>query len=113
MLPDGIDEIVGNVAVEIKMYRYNRMSLRLIYDTVGRISMKGGDIDTLLLIIVNEMPEVVRKRIDEGKKQLNFNLLIWDINKLVDIFIKNEELFVETYNNINTVLLQDTISGYC
>ena len=110
LLPDGLDEIVGKVAIEIKMYRYNRMPLRLIYDTVGRISMKGGDIDTLLLIIVNEMPEVVRKKIDEEKKQLNFDLLIWDINNLVDIFTKNEELFVETYNNINTVLLQDTIS---
>jgi hypothetical protein len=110
LLPDGIDEIAGKVAVEIKIYRYNRTPLRLIYDTVGRISMKGGDIDTLLLIIVNEMAEVVKMRIDEEKKQLNFNLLIWNINNLVDIFAKNEQLFVETDNNINTVLLQDTIS---
>ncbi len=110
LLPDGIDKIVGKVAIEIKMYRYNRMLLRVIHDIIGKISMKGGDIDTLLLIIVNEIPEDVKKRINEEQNQLKFDLLIWDINDLVDMFSKNEELFVETYNNINTVLLQDTIS---
>ena len=110
ILPDGIDNEDGCVAAEIKMYRHKQMSLRVIYDTIGHFSINRGEINKLLLIVVNELPERIRNRIEEKKKQLNFELIIWDIDDLVRIFSSNENLFVETYNNLNTVLLRDTIN---
>lgn len=110
ILPDGIDNEDGCIAAEIKLYRHKQMSLRLIYDTIGRFSINRGEINKLLLIVVNELPEGIRNRIEEKKKQLNFELTIWDIDDLIRIFSNNENLFVETYNNLNTVLLRDTIN---
>ena len=52
----------------------------------------------------------IRKVIEEKKKKLNFQLLLWDINDLVRIFSNNEKLYVKTCNNLNTVLLRDTIN---
>ena len=110
ILPNGIDNEDGYIAAEIKMYRHKQMSLRVIYDAIGHFSINRGEINKLLLIVVNELPEGIRNRIEEKKKQLNFKLIIWDIDDLVRIFSNNENLFVETYNNLNTVLLRDTIN---
>lgn len=111
LLPDGIDNESGCIAVEIKMYRHKQMGLRVIYDTIGRFSMNRGEINKLLLIVVSELPDVIRERIGEKKRQLNFELLLWDINDLIRVFSNNENLFVETYNNLNAVLLRDTINS--
>lgn len=111
ILPDGIDSDESCIAAEIKMYRHKQMSLRVIYDTIGRFSINRGDINKLLLIVVNEVPVGMRNRIEEKKKQLNFELIIWDMDDLVRIFSHNESLFVDTYNNLNTVLLRDTINN--
>ena len=85
ILPDGIDGYESCIAAEIKMYRHKQMSLRVIYDTIGRFSINRGDINKLLLIVVNELPNGIRKRIEEKKKQLNFEPIIWDIDDLVRI----------------------------
>ena len=111
ILPDGIDSDDSCIAAEIKMYRHKQMSLRVIYDTIGRFSINRGEINKLLLIVVNELPDGIRNRIEEKKKQLNFELIIWDIDDLVRIFSYNESLFVDTYNNLNAVLLRDTINN--
>ena len=111
IFPDGIDDISGKVAVEIKMSRHKQLFLKVIYDIIGRFTMNNGDVNTLLLIVVNEIPERMIEQIHEKKNHLNFNLIIWDINKLVEVFSKNEDLFFETYNNLHTVLLKDTINS--
>jgi phospholipid N-methyltransferase len=111
ILPDGIDSDDSCIAAEIKMYRHKQMSLRVIYDTIGRFSINRGEINKLLLIVVNELPDGIRDRIEEKKKQLNFELIIWDMDDLVRIFSYNESLFVDTYNNLNAVLLRDTINN--
>lgn len=111
ILPLGIDDISEKTAVEIKIPRHKQMFLRVIYDTIGRFAMNRGDISTLILIVANEIPESAKEQIQEKKKLLNFNLIIWDINKLVDIFSKNENFFFETFNNLSTVLLKDTINS--
>ena len=46
------------------------MGLRVIYDTIGHFSINRGDINKLLLIVVNELPDSIRKRIEE-KKEIN------------------------------------------
>ena len=95
VFPDGIDDIEEKVAVEIKFTRHKQIFLRAIYDTIGRFSINRGDINTLILIVANEVPEIAKVQIDEKKNALNFNLVIWDINKLVEIFKENEKLFFE------------------
>lgn len=110
VLPDGIDDIEGRIAVEIKMYRNSHMSLKYIYDTIGRYSMRSNDFDKLLFIAVSEIPQNIKKRIKMENERLNFEVIIWDINDLVNLFEKNEVLFEETYNNVNTILLKETIA---
>lgn len=111
VFPDGINDIEEKVAVEIKFTRHKQIFLRAIYDTIGRFSINRGDINTLILIVVNEVPDIAKVQIYEKKDILNFNLVIWDINKLVEIFKENEKLFFETYNNLNAVFLKDTINS--
>lgn len=108
-LPEGIDDIQEPVAVEIKMFRNVHMLSNKIYDMVGRIVLNGRNFDSLLLIIINEVPKLVMKQIKEKCEHLNFTLYIWDIDNLVKIFETNEDLFAETYNNLNKTLLHDTI----
>jgi len=110
ILPDGIDNDKSCIAAEIKLYRHKYMGVRVINNTIQLFSINRGDINKLLLIVVNELQDGTRKRIEEKKKQLNFDLIIWDIDDLVRMFSSNESLFVETYNNLNTVLLRDTIN---
>lgn len=111
VFPDGIDDEKGYIAVDIKVLRHPQMILKMIYDTVGRFSMNRGESDKLLLIVVNEVPERIINKIEEKKAQLNFELLVWDIDKLVEIFSQNERLFEETYININNVLMKDAVNS--
>ena len=64
IMPDGIDNDVSCTAAEIKMYRHKQMSLWVIYDTIGRFSINRGDINKLLLIVVNELPDSIKNRIE-------------------------------------------------
>ncbi len=65
VLPDGIGEEEGSIAVEIKMVRNSSMLYRMIYDIIGRFSMNRGEEDKLLLIILDEIPERLNERILE------------------------------------------------
>ena len=109
LLPDGIEDIKGIVAVEIKMARNGGILLNRMYDIIGRIALAEAPIDSLLLIIVGEMPTQTLEHFFENEHQLRFKVHIWDINKLVEIFSQNEKLFAETYSNLNHALMQDAI----
>ena len=76
ILPDGIDDENGCIAVEIKSLRQKQISLKVLYDTIGRFTFNRGEINNLLLIFVNELPSQIRERIKEKEEQLNFKLMI-------------------------------------
>lgn len=65
---DGIDNLEGRVIADIKIYRHPHIFFSRFYDTVGRYSMRGIEFDTLLLIIVNDIPDRLLNRIEEEKK---------------------------------------------
>lgn len=109
ILPDGIDDEEGCIAVEIKSLRQKQMSLNVIYNTIRRFTFDRGEINKLLIIFVNELPSEIRERIKGKEEQLNFELIIWDIDDLVSLFSKNMNLFIETYNNLDSILLRDTV----
>ena len=110
-LPQGIDDIKGCVAVEIKITRNGHFALNRLYDLIGRIARGGANVDALLLIVIGEVPSHALDRFRERELQLNFKVHIWDIDKLVEIFRQNEELFIRTYTNLSKVMIQDTISS--
>ncbi|MCB6584891.1 SIR2 family protein [Streptococcus gordonii] len=110
MFEDGIDDIDKKIAVEIKIFRRPSILLNRLYDTVGRYSMRGSDFDTLLLIIVNDIPASILSRIEKEKENIKFDLQIWDINKLEDIFKQNEDLFNDLYSNLDKNLLKNTVN---
>ena len=68
ILQDGIDDEKGCIAVEIKSLRQKQMSLKVIYDTIGRFTFNRGEINKLLLIFVNELPSQIRERINEKEE---------------------------------------------
>lgn len=111
VLPDGIDNDESCIAAEIKMFRHKQASLGAVYNTMERFSSKGGAFDKLLLIMLIEMSEPIRNYIRRKQRLLEIELIIWDIDDLVHIFSNNEKLFIETYNNLNTVFLKDTINN--
>ncbi len=108
-LPNGIDDITGSVALEIKIARNGHIFLNRIYDIIGRIALGGANIDSLLLIVIGEVPPYAFKRFSEKDHQLNFKVHVWGLDKLVEIFQSNEELFAETYANLSQRLMQDAI----
>ena len=111
ILPVGIDDEEGCIAVEIRSLRQKQISLKVIYDTIRRFTFNRGEINKLLLIFVNELPSQIRELIKEKEEQLNLELMIWDIDDLVRIFSKNEILFFDTYNNLNSILLSDIVQA--
>lgn len=107
---DGIDNLEGRVIADIKIYRHPHMFFSRFYDTVGRYSMRGIEFDTLLLIIVNDIPDRLLNRIEEEKKNLNFNLEIWDVNKLQELFNQYKDYFEELYSNLDKYFIKNTVN---
>lgn len=110
-LPDGIDDIPGSVALEIKMYRNGRVLASRLHEIIKMVASRSENIDALILVIVNDIPAAVMKQLQDRSNQFNFKVYIWDVNKLVEIFETNENLFIETYTNLSKALFQDTINS--
>lgn len=104
--PDGFDDYVGKTVIEIKFFRFGGRSPYIAYDMIGRISM-FDDVDNVILIPIGEgkldFPQDMINR-------LNFKLSIWDINKISEIINKNPDLFNQTYSQLNTLIIKDTIT---
>jgi len=104
--PDGFDDFEGKTVIEIKIFRFGGHSFNIVYDMIGRISMLD-DVDNVILILIGagkfELPKDVINR-------LNFKLSIWDINKITEISNKNPDLFNQTYAQLNTLIIKDTIT---
>lgn len=114
ILPEGFDTISGKVGVELKIHRHSGLIIRELYNIIGRIVVNKEDISTLLLVMVNEVPEKIKQEIYSQTERLNFRIIIWDINDVVDMCEKNEDFFFEIYTNINNLLLNDTVKiGLC
>lgn len=111
LVPEGFDNIIGKTGIQIKVYRHTAILFRTIYDTIGRLLMRGEKIDTLLLIIVNEVSESIKNKIYKEKDNLNFDIVVWSIDDIVNICSINKKLFADTYNNINELLIDDTVSN--
>lgn len=65
-IPDGFDGYKGDTGIEIKFYR-QKIQTRLIYYTVGRISMQDSKIKNLI-IMVGEVGDEFRRQIQEEQK---------------------------------------------
>lgn len=76
VLPDGIDDEIC-IAAEIKIFR--QMNIRIIRKVFDKFTNNRGEIEKFLLIIVNEVPDNIRKRIFEEKQGYDFDLTIWYI----------------------------------
>lgn len=110
-LPDGIDDIEGSVALEVRVARNGHFVFNRLYDIVGRIALGNTRVDSLVLVIIGEVPSRFLERFREKVRQLNFTVHIWGLDNLVEIFQQNEELFAETYANLSRTLMQDTIAS--
>lgn len=110
VLPEGFDTVSGKVDVELKIYRNTGLIIRELYNIIGRIVVNKDNISTLLLMMVNEIPDKIKEKIYRETAHLNFKILIWDIDDIVDMCRKNESFFFETYTNINNLLLNDTVT---
>lgn len=109
VLPEGFDTVSGKVDVELKIHRNTGLIIRELYNIIGRIVVNEDNIGTLLLVMVNEIPDKIKQKIYSQTEHLNFRIIIWDIDDVVDMCGKNEDFFFKTYTNINNLLLNDTV----
>lgn len=111
ILPQGIGALEGRVAVEIKVLRHSRSYYDVMQRTIGRLALSNVEFNAILLIIVDDLPEVSRRRMEELASGLPQKFVIWDVNDLAGIFEKNEPLFVQSCDNIRRALMRDTVNS--
>ena len=107
--PSGFDDYKGNTGIIIKMSR-NRLGLKNIIANVEKMIDQEEAIDNLIIIVMGEIDVNYKNRILEEYKKIHYNLVIWDINKIEEIFETNPELYRETLNNLNKFLFKDTVT---
>lgn len=108
---NGFDDFEGNTAIDIKWLMNSfGPSLRFVYDTIGRVSLNDFTINNLLFIIIGELSENDKAKLCKNSQNGNFKIHVWSIDELTYIFSSNIDLFNETYDNINKILLNSTIN---
>ena len=107
--PDGFDEYNGSTVLEVKIARDKRHYKRLINDTVGRFATQEKRMENLIIILVGESPDILGENLVKYSST-TFKVNIWTIDKLTEVFESNVDLFLSTYDNLNKILIKDTIS---
>lgn len=62
VLPEGFDTVSGKVDVELKIHRNTGLIIRELYNIIGRIVVNEDNISTLLLVMVNEIPDKIKQK---------------------------------------------------
>lgn len=111
--PDGIENIVGGTAIEIKI-NIERMPPRMLIDQVLRIQTKHPEVEpfeTILFItgtpISSRFREVFEKRVIEFN--LPTKVVIWGIEEINKIVTKNKKEAIEIANNLFSLRIESAV----
>ncbi len=107
--PEGFDNFIGKTAIEIKVYKSRRFSKNMFYDTVRKYSKLKNQIQNLLLIVIYNDGRITEQMVEEAKNKVGFNVCFWNINKLAKALHSEKRLFENTYSNLHSLYLKDTI----
>lgn len=110
IFPDGIDDITEPIAVEVKATK----SIHIVRNAIRRIGTyidnKDVKIKKILVISFADLSDTHKREIlEESQKYSDGDFILWDINDLCECFKKNEDSFYEICDNINALLLQETV----
>ncbi len=108
--PEGFDQFVGKTVFEFKFYRSQSASLHMLRRIIERNISTNENIENLIIVFVGEIANNHYKYVENIRLDQKFNVVLWNIDDLINIFSKNIELFNSTYLNINTVFVKDTIN---
>lgn len=109
--PEGFDQYKGKTAIEIKYFRHGRVPATVIYDTIGRIVLNGGNIDNLVIIFIGIIPPSMKHQVINSNLNDSINVYLWDTNDFEKIVSSNQELYEKTLLNLNSILLRETITN--
>lgn len=108
-VPEGFDNYVGETVLEIKVVRHKNQYKRMFYNAVKKFNEKDQQIKNFIVILVGESIEDSNEEIIMNSNT-PFEVNIWTIDKLTEIFEDNIELFLFTYDNLFETFINDTIS---
>lgn len=108
--PDGFDQFIGKTVFEFKFYRSQSISNPMIRKTIEKTIFSNEDIENLIIVFVGEVSNHNYKYLENTLFDSKLNVFFWNIDDLIKIFSKNIELFNNTYSNLNTVFVKDTIN---
>jgi hypothetical protein len=111
--PEGIENIVGGTAIEIKI-NIERMPPRMLIDQVLRIQSRHPEVEpfeTILFItatpISSRFREVFEKRITEFN--LSAKVVIWGVEEINKIVSKNKKEANEIANNLFSLRIESAV----
>lgn len=108
--PMGFDQFEGKTVFEFKFVRSQSASLHIIRNIISRTISFKDEIENLIIVFIGEMSKTCTRYIKSIKGDLDFNVTVWSIEDLLVIFSHNIELFNNTYSNLNTVIVKETIN---
>ncbi|KSU08786.1 Usg protein [Lactococcus lactis subsp. lactis] len=105
---EGFDNFIGETAIELKLVR-NRPTIRnVLMNSLIRFENREIELKNIIFLTIgNEVTNNERSYFGGNSK---FNIDFWGIDKFVEICETNEELFVDTYNNLDKYMITGTIS---
>ncbi len=110
ILPKGIDEINSMVAVELKIGVINPFLFERFLKLIIDINKNEIRIKSILFVITSKIDEELYEKVHNDFKDYGIDIYIWDINKIVEICDSDYEFFLETYQNINDLILDDIVA---
>ncbi|SDF86862.1 SIR2-like domain-containing protein [Paenibacillus sp. cl6col] len=111
--PEGFNDYGGATVFEIKAYR-NKNSLRSLYDTYLKLLhvIKSTEIrvKNIIFIVTVELTEEEKINfINKLSNENEFNIDVWDLNNLQEIFNKYPEVVFKTVENISELVLNNQV----
>ncbi len=109
-LPNGIDDIQGIVAVDVKVFRRKIIHESFITNSVVHSFIEGTNFDVFMYLFFNEVSSDCKLKVKEKLSYLEKEIVIWDINDFVRICQSNEKLFEESLNELSNLFVREAVS---
>ncbi|WP_407312212.1 SIR2 family protein [Desulfosporosinus sp. SB140] len=108
LIPEGIDELPGPTAVEIKFYRNIKSNLSSLKNTIASI-INDVNIKSLLLIIGTRLSEKDKNLIMNNREKTIVE--IWDFDKLSVLWNMYSEYVNDIVPNLSEIMISNIVSN--
>jgi hypothetical protein len=111
--PNGIENIVGSIAIEIKI-NIERMPLRMLIEQILRIQSRHPEVEpfeTILFITASPISSRFREVFEKRITEFNFSVkvVIWGVEEINKIVSKNKKEANEIANNLFSLRIESAV----